>query len=138
MTPLHLIVLSTSCLLVVVSLYRTWRLRSALRRAVKQHGCEKPRRYPHQDGFLSTVLQRVRNEASQKGQLNKLYEEHFRTHGKTFEEQSGRTKMINTMETANIQQVAGLRLQDWEVGTLRQPTTVAFTGHGIFSRDGTA
>lgn len=37
----------------------------------------------------------------------------FDLHGKTFEEQFFDTKIVNTMEAANIQKVAALSFQDW-------------------------
>ena len=68
----------------------------------------------------------------------KLYVQHFELYGKTFEEQFFNAKVINTMEVANIQQVAATSFQDWGVGPLRQGSfsSSPFIERGVFSHDG--
>ena len=60
----------------------------------------------------------------------------FELHGKTFEEQFFDTKIINTMEAANIQQVAALSFQDWGKSSAKTASSSPFLGRGIFSEDG--
>ncbi len=66
----------------------------------------------------------------------KLYERHFEIYGKTFEEQFFGTKIINTMEPANIQQVTALAFQDWGKSPSRNRSWGPFLGKGIFTEDG--
>ena len=66
----------------------------------------------------------------------KLYEGHFELYGKTFEEQFFDTKVINTMEAANIQQAAALSFKDWGKVSSRITSSSPFFGRGIFSEDG--
>ena len=61
---------------------------------------------------------------------------HFDLYGKTFEERFFDTKIINTMEAANIQQAAALSFQDWGKSSSRNAITSPFLGRGIFSEDG--
>ena len=81
-------------------------------------------------------LYRERAKATQRGQLMKLYMRHFDSYGKTFEEQFFDTKIINTMEAANIQQAAALSFQDWGKSSSRSASSSPFLGKGIFSADG--
>ena len=65
-----------------------------------------------------------------------LYMRQFDLYGKTFEERFFDTKIINTMEAANIQQAAALSFQDWGKSSSRSAITSPFLGRGIFSEDG--
>ena len=65
-----------------------------------------------------------------------LYMKHFKLYGKTFEEQFFSTKIINTMEAANIQQATALSFHDWGKSPSRNASSFPFLGRGIFSEDG--
>lgn len=66
----------------------------------------------------------------------KLYMSHFYLYDKTFEERFFDTKIINTMQSANIQQVAALSFRDWGKSSSRNASASPFLGRGIFSEDG--
>ena len=68
----------------------------------------------------------------------KLYMKYFDLYGKTFEERFFHTKIINTMEAANIQQVTALSFRDWGKSSSRNASSSLFLGRGIFSEDGAA
>ena len=67
----------------------------------------------------------------------KLYMRHFDLYGKTFEERFFDTRIINTMEAANIQQATALSFRDWGKSSSRNAPSSPFLGRGIFSEDGT-
>ena len=116
--------------------YQKWSAYTLFRAAAIQHGCQRPRRYPHLDPIWGYDLYRERTTATQCGQLMKLYMSHFHSYGKTFEERFFDTKVINTMEAANIQQVTALSFQDWGKSSSRNASSSPFLGRGIFSEDG--
>ena len=126
----------TASLVLCVYIFQKWRVYSTFRAAAIQHGCQRPRKYPHRDPILGYDLYRERAKATQYGQLMKLYVGHFELYGKTFEEQFFNTKVINTMEAANIQQVAALSFQDWGKVSARNISSSPFLGRGIFTSDG--
>ncbi len=105
--------------------------------AALQHGCQRPSRYPHRDLIWGYDLFRERAKAARRGDLLKLYEKHFRLYGKTFEEQFFGTKIVNTMEAANLQHVAALAPNDFgrAIGS-RKNLSAPFMGTGILSSDG--
>ena len=123
-------------LLACVYIYQKWSTYTSFRAAAVQHGCQRPRKYPHSDPIWGYDLHRERTKATQSGNLMKLYERHFELYGKTFEEQFFNTKVINTMEAANIQQAAALSFQDWGKLSSRNASSSPFLGRGIFSEDG--
>ncbi len=130
------IILWPAFLLICVFIYHKWSAYTTFQKAVTQHGCQRPRKYPHLDPIWGYDLYCERAEATQRGQLMKLYMRHFHLHGKTFEERFFNTKIINTMEAANIQQVAALSFQDWGKSSSRNAAVSPFLGRGIFSEDG--
>jgi hypothetical protein len=123
-------------LLVCVHLYRRWNAYAEFRAAAIQHGCQRPRRYPHQYPVWGYDLYRERETATRRGYLMKLYEQHFTLYGKTFEEQFFDTIVINTMEPANIQQITTVSVQDWAKPATRKRAVDSFFGEGILSQDG--
>lgn len=125
-------------ILACVYTYRKWSTRTAFQRAEVQHGCQRPRRYPHRDPIWGYDLYRIRLAAAQRGQFYKLYDQQFELYGKTFEELFFDTKVINTIEPANIQQVAILSWQDWGKVASRNTSSAPVLGNGIFSQDGAA
>lgn len=136
MTQFLTSILWTVSLLTCVYIYRSWSAYTKFHTAATQHGCQKPRKYPHREPFWGYDLYRARTRAAQRGQLMKLYEEHFNSYGKTFVEQFFNTKIINTMEAANIQQTAALSFYDFGKVAGRNRSTSPFLGRGIFTEDG--
>ena len=65
----------------------------------------------------------------------KLNMRHFALYGRTFEEQFFNTRVINTMEAANIQQVMALSFHDWGKSSSKNVSFSPFLGKGIFSED---
>lgn len=122
--------------MISVYIYRKLKAYSTFKAAKIQHGCQRPPRYPHRDPIWGYDLYSERAKATQRGQMMKLYEGHFDLYGKTFEEQFFDTKIINTMEAANIQQVTALSFHDYGKSASRNSSTSAFLGRGIFSEDG--
>lgn len=117
-------------------IYQKWSAYSLFRAAAIQHGCQRPRKYPHLDPIWGYDLYRERATATQCGQLMRLYMSHFDLYCKTFEERFFDTKIINTMEAANIQQVAALSFRDWGKSSSRDASASLFLGRGIFSENG--
>lgn len=70
------------------------------------------------------------------GRYNRLYLEQFETYGKTWEENLAGTRVINTIEAANFQQVATLSFQHYGKLAMRNKALAPFLGNGIFSQDG--
>lgn len=136
MTHITASILWPVSLLVCAFLYQKWTAYTTFRAAVIRHGCQRPRKYPHLDPIWGYDLYRERAKATQRGQSMELYMRQFDLHGKTFEEQFFDTKIINTMEAANIQQVAALSFQDWGKSSARNASSSPFLGRGIFSEDG--
>lgn len=134
----HLLVsiLYLALLLSCVYIYQKWSAYSRFRAAATQHGCQRPRKYPHHDPIWGYDLYRERVKATQDGKLLKLHERHFDLYGKTFEERFFNSKVINTMEAANIQQVASNSFQDWGKVSSRSSSASPVLGRGIFSEDG--
>ena len=103
--------------------------------AVLEYGCQEPHKYPHRLPYGIDVL-RARLAAIKAGRYNRLYLEHFQKMGKTWEENLAGTKVINTMEAANFQQVAALSFQDYGKLATRNKALSPLLGDGIFSQDG--
>ena len=128
-------------LIVIVSLaltqylYKQWVEYHAFKVAALKHGCQKPPKYPHKLPYGIDLL-RARLAAIKAGRYNKLYLEQFQTYGKTWEENLAGTRVINTMEPANFQQVAVLSFQDYGKPSMRNKALSPFLGNGIFSQDG--
>ncbi|KAI4212401.1 MAG: hypothetical protein LQ351_004833 [Letrouitia transgressa] len=116
--------------------YRKWMRHASFVAAKEQYGCQLLRRYPHWDHWWGLDLYQQRAKAAQLGQLMRLYMSHFALYGKTYEEQFFDTRVINTMEAPNIQQVAALSFQDWGKVSSRSNSASPFLGRGIFSEDG--
>ena len=109
----HLTALWALGLLASIYLYKNWSAHIAFCRLERQCGCQRPRRYPHRDPIWGYDFYRLRLQAAQAGHFYFLYDVHFKLYGKTFEELLFDTKVINTMEPENIQQVAVSSFQDW-------------------------
>ena len=131
------LVLWTAALFVLVYAYQKWTLYHTFRTASAQYGCQRPSKYPHRDPIWGSDLVRERAKAVQRGNLMKLYMQHFKSYGKTFEERFFETRVINTMEATNIRQIAALSFGDWGVGPTRGKAGEPFLGRGVFSYDGT-
>ena len=128
-------ILSLALLLLCVYFYQKWGAYTRLHATAIRHGCQRPRKFPHRD-IWGYDLYRERAKATQHGQLLKLHERHFALYGKTFEERFFNAKVINTMEAANIQQVASTSFQDWGKVSSRSSSASPVLGRGIFSEDG--
>ena len=138
MLQLYTTALWAAVLLACIYSYKKWCAHVAFRNAEMQKGCQRPRRYPHRDPIWGYDLYRIRLEASKRGNFYKLYDQQFELYGKTFEELFFNTKIINTMEPANIQQVAISSWQDWGKVASRNSSSAPVLGNGIFSQDGAA
>ena len=127
-------------LLTCLYAYKEWSAHAAFRRAMLQSGCQVPPRYPHRDPIWGYDLYRLREQATKAGHFYKLYDSHFKMHGKTFEELFLGTKVINTMERDNIQRVAVYSFQDWGKSSSknRNNASTPVFGEGIFTQDGDA
>ena len=136
MAPLLAYCLSLVLLPVCVYIYQRWSAYSRFRAAADKYGCQRPPRYPHRDPIWGYDLYLERAEATQRGHLLRLHERHFTLYGKTFEERFFNAKVINTMEAANIQQVASTSFQDWGKVSSRSSSASPVLGKGIFSEDG--
>ena len=126
----------TVSLLFCVYLYLKWSAYTKSQAIAIKNGCQRPPKYPHRDPVWGYDLYRERSKATESGQLMRLYERHFEIYGKTFEEQFFNQRMINTMEAANIQQVAALGFQNWGKVSSRASLASPFLGRGILSEDG--
>lgn len=122
-------------LAVIRYLYRIWAKSHAYRTAALEHGCQEPQKYPHTLPYGIDML-RSRMAAIKAGRYNRLYLEQYQKYGKTWEENLAGTKVINTMEPANFQQVASLSFQDYGKLAMRNKAMSPFLGNGIFSQDG--
>ena len=136
MAQLLTLILSLVFLPVCAYIYQRWSTYSRFRAAADTYGCQKPPKYPHRDQIWGYDLYLERAEATQRGHLLRLHESHFSLYGKTFEERFFNTKVINTMETANIQQVASTSFQNWGKVSSRSSSASPVLGRGIFSEDG--
>lgn len=120
---------------VIRYLYRIWAKSHAYRAAALEHGCQEPHKYPHKLPYGIDML-RSRMAAIKAGRYNRLYLEQYQTYGKTWEENLAGTKVINSMEPANFQQVGSLSFQDYGKLAMRNKALSPFLGNGIFSQDG--
>lgn len=115
--------------------YRRWTRTYAYRATALKYGCQEPTKYPHKLRYGIDML-RSRMAAIKAGRYNRLYLEHYQKYGKTWEENLAGTKVINSMEPANFQQVASLSFQDYGKLAMRTKALSPFLGNGIFSQDG--
>lgn len=128
--------LITICLLAIIRyLYGIWTKSRAYHAAALEHGCQEPHKYPHKLPYGIDML-RSRMAAIKAGRYNRLYLEQYQNHGKTWEENLAGTKVINSMEPANFQQVASLSFQDYGKLAMRNKALSPLLGNGIFSQDG--
>ena len=115
--------------------YRIWAKNHAYRTAALEHGCQEPRKYPHKLPYGIDML-RSRMAAIKAGRYNRLYLEQYQKYGKTWEDNMAGTKVINSMEPENFQQVASLSFQDYGKLAMRNKALSPLLGNGIFSQDG--
>ncbi|CCD34781.1 hypothetical protein BofuT4_P098400.1 [Botrytis cinerea T4] len=134
--PITSALLYTVCISLIVYFRRRWNSYHAFRAAAKQHGCKKVQKYPHQDLIWGTDLMKKRVKAVGEGRQMALFMEHFNKIGKAFEENIFGTRVINTIEVRNIQQVCALCSGDY--GKPAQNFSKEFLGDGVLSLDGKA
>ena len=121
-------------LLIAVSvLVSRWRRQTEIRALKQQHRCKEPAKYPHTDRVMGSDMIRLRAEAMKDGRFLTLYDEQFARYGKTFEEIWRGKPLINTIEPANIQQVAALGFEDYAKDLERLQAMAPFMGPSIFS-----
>ncbi|KAF7873928.1 hypothetical protein EAF04_002600 [Stromatinia cepivora] len=123
-------------LVALLYIHRKWTSYQAIKAVVAQHGCKLPRKYPHRDPIWGTDLMKKRVKAVNEGRQMALFMEQFNGIGKTFEENFFGTRVINTIEVPNIQQVSALGFEDY--GKPAQNFFKAFLGDGVLSLDGEA
>ncbi|TAQ84692.1 hypothetical protein B7494_g6984 [Chlorociboria aeruginascens] len=123
-------------LLLISYAFDKWNSYRAFQAASLQHGCQRPPRYPHRDPIWGTDLLNEHMAAIREGRLMSLYMDHYRLYGKTWEQQFFTTKIINTMDMRNIQEVMALSFQDY--GKPSRKLFSEFIGDGIFAQDGPA
>lgn len=136
MLSLIAIIICCAFLLALTYIHKSWRSHSTFRAAAAKYGCERPTKYSHWDPFCGYDLIKKRTEAVKAGRQMELYMQHFATYGKTWEEKFYDVRMINTMESRNIQQVCALGFQDYCKPS--RHFAHPFLGRGIFSEDGPA
>jgi hypothetical protein len=120
--------------LTVLYLYKKWKAYRAFRAAVIQYGCQPPPKYAHRDPIFGSDLFKDRQAAWKEHRYNKFQMGNFEHYGKTFQEKFFDKKIINTMETTNIQQVLANNFHDYVKIFLVDVT--ALFGPGIFFQDG--
>lgn len=118
-------------LIILPYIYRKITSHIATRHLITQNQCEPPPSYPPSQ---EPELLKTRTEATKNGTLMDLYMTHFDLYGKTWEEHLFGTKIINTMEARNFQQVTSAGFQDW--GKASTTHSTPFFGKGIFSMNG--
>ena len=129
--------ITISLLAAIRYLYKIWTKRHAYRAAAFKHGCQEPQKYPHRLPYGIDML-RSRMAAIKAGRYNRLYLEQYQNYGKTWEENLAGTKVINTIEPANFQQVGSLSFQDYGKLAMRNKSLAPLLGNGIFSQDGSS
>lgn len=122
-------------LFVLHYVYNYWRSQKAFHIAAARFGCQRPVKYPHKDPIWGHDLAKKRTKAVRAGRQMDLFMEHFNTYGKTWEEKFYDARVINTMESRNIQQVCALDFQYYGKPSSTKITS-PFIGKGIFSEDG--
>ncbi|KAL9108290.1 MAG: hypothetical protein Q9227_006887 [Pyrenula ochraceoflavens] len=130
--PLGLILL-----LVLRYTLQKWSAYAARKAAVRQHGCQDAPQYPHRDP-VGYDLQQERLKSMAEGEGQKLWQRHFATYGKTFEEKFAGQKTITTMEPANYQYVLGTGAKDFyrEEPPTKKRWVKTFIGPGILTSTG--
>ena len=129
------ILLTIILLAIIQYLCRIWAQDRAYRAAALSHGCQEPPKYPHKLPYGIDML-RSRMAAIKAGRYNRLYLGQYQKYGKTWEENLAGTKVINSIEPANFQQVASVSFQDYGKLAMRNKALSPFLGNGIFSQDG--
>lgn len=131
--PIHIGALT----LLAIWIVQVIRSRQRESKIAHQQGCRPPNKYPHSFPW-GLDLFRARMLAVKEGRYNKLFQDHFTQYGKTWEERTFGIRSINTMETANIQTVMGVKFGDYGKLMDRNKAIMPFLGRGIWSEDGAA
>ena len=124
---------SVAILATLIYFVRKWQRYRTVEAFRRLHGCQDPPLYPHQDRRWGSDLTHLRMKAMKDGGFWQLYNSQFKTHGKTFEENSRGKKHINTIEPLNVQQVLALSASDYCKAQERGMTQGPFLGPSIFS-----
>jgi hypothetical protein len=130
------VIIYTIILITTLHFYRKWTTYRTFKAAAAQNGCKRPQKYPHKDPFWGSDLMRERMKAVKEGRQMALFMEHFKTFGKTWQENFLGTTVYNTMDVRNIQQVSALSFDDY--GKPAQNFFRPFLGNGILSLHGPA
>jgi hypothetical protein len=125
---------TTTAILVSVFALRKWVSYRAFHTVEIRHGCQRTRRYLQND--FGYTLTKARAQAVKDGHAMKPYLEDFTKFGKTWEERTYGTTVINTMDKLNMQQVLAHGFQDYRKPDW--PNYASFFGKGMISEEGAA
>ena len=112
--------------------FRRRRLRKA---NLIETGCSPLPRYPHKDPILLDLFINM-VKSIQNGDTIGPDMERFRKLGKTYEANSWGSKMISTMDSANMQTMFTSAFDNFSLAILRYGPSVPLLGSGIFTTDG--
>ncbi|EPE26532.1 Cytochrome P450 [Glarea lozoyensis ATCC 20868] len=102
----------------------------------RQTGCFRAKLYPHTDRLWGSDLVKQRQQATKNGNLQALYTRHFKMLAKTWEEVFWNQRVINTMDTANLQYVHVFGFEDFGKPNHRMKISAPILGNGIFVAEG--
>ncbi|KAK5997697.1 Cytochrome P450 monooxygenase iccC [Cladobotryum mycophilum] len=106
-------------------------------RTERRLGCKPPAKYPHRLPWgLDLFRERVKGVA--EGRYNRVYLDHYRQLGETWEENTFGVRTINTVDQENLRAMTIVNFSHYGKGASRNNALMPFLGHGIFSEDGPA
>ena len=106
------------------------------RQAALQHGCVSPISYPHTDWLFGSDLLALRKNALRDGRLKRLYLDHHRTFGETWQEITDGGTCINTIAADNLQYIFALQSSAFHKANDSSSAAKLLFGRGILTTEG--
>ena len=132
---INLVALASS-LGVIYYIIKKFREHVQYKAAMRQHGCQPPRYYPHRDPLFGLDLMLDVKRSVERGQCIEDSHQRFEKYGHTFVTKAFGAKIINTIEPENLKAMLATDFKKWGFEPLRRDMVLSFMGKGIMNQDG--
>ncbi|KAI9704493.1 MAG: hypothetical protein M1820_005567 [Bogoriella megaspora] len=104
-------------------------------RFARRYGCGPPVKFPHKDPLGLDLFLQTGTQMKEHARLRGI-QELYSSYGNTFQTNSFGSKVINTIDPANIQAFLSLNFDKYGLEPIRFPVASPIMGRSIFTSDG--
>lgn len=123
-------------LAILLYVYRRYSQKLTYDSAMRRHGCQPPKKYPHWDPIFGLDLFWTIKRNVDQGVYLRENQKRYETFGKTFQSNSFGTPIVNTIEPENLKTMLATSFTKFGFAPLRRDLTLQLWGKGILSEDG--